>query len=85
LDSYKYYRRAGRPGLSHRGVDRQPNDHLGRSCFWPHLFEYRRQILRGCINSDTHAYPDSNIHHDRHSDSNNHTDDYSNTDGDGKT
>ena len=56
MDSYKYRRRARRPRLSHRSLDWQPNDHLGRSCFRPHLFEHRRQILRGCTEPDTDAY-----------------------------
>ena len=32
--------------------------------------EHRRQILRGCTKSHTHAYSDSNNHRDRYSDSN---------------
>ena len=72
MDSYKYNRRACRPRLSHRSLDRQPNDHLGRSCFRPHLFEHRRPILRGCTESD----PDSNADGYSHGYVN------SNTDGD---
>ena len=60
MDSYKYHRRARRPRLSHRSLDRQPNDHLGRSCFRPHLFEQRRQILRGYTESDTDGNSDIN-------------------------
>jgi len=48
-------------------VDRQPNDRLGRrgvQC----LPEYRREILRGCPNSDAHTYS--------HSDANSDTDSY---------
>ena len=60
LDSYKYHGRTRRPRLSHRSLDRQPNDHLGRSCFRPHLFEHRRQILRGFIESDTDANSNRN-------------------------
>jgi hypothetical protein len=58
LDGYKYHRRARRPRLSHGSLDWQPNDHLGRSWSRPHLFEHRRQILRGCTESDTDAYSD---------------------------
>jgi hypothetical protein len=67
LDSYKYRRRARRPRLSHRSLDWQPNDHLGRSCFRPHLFEYRRQILRGYTKSDTDAYSDGDRDSHSHS------------------
>jgi hypothetical protein len=69
LDSYKYHRRARRPRLSHGSLDRQPNDHLGRSCFRPHLFEQRQQILRGCTESDTDAYGDTNSNRNRNSNS----------------
>ena len=62
MDSYKYRRRARRPRLSHGSLDRQPNDHLGRSCFRPQLFEHRRQILRGRVESNTNAYTNSNGH-----------------------
>ena len=58
MDRYKYHRRARRPRLSHCSLDRQRNDHLGRSCSRPHLFEHRWQILRGCTESDTD--PNSN-------------------------
>jgi hypothetical protein len=64
-------------------VDRQSNDHLGRSCFRPHLFEHRRQILRGCTESDTYAYSHTNIN--GNSDINTDTDSaafIANTDGD---
>jgi hypothetical protein len=55
LDGYKYHRRARRPRLSHGNLDWQPNDHLGRSWSRPHLFEHRRQILRGCTKSDAYS------------------------------
>ena len=79
MDSYKYRRRARRPRLSHRSLDWQPNDHLGRSWSRPHLFEHRRQILRGCTESDTDAYFDSNGSRDSHC----NTDSDSNGDCDG--
>jgi hypothetical protein len=88
LDSYQYHRRPRRARLSHRSLDRQPNDHLGRSCFRPHLFEHRRQILRGCTESDTDAYFDSNSnrngdsHCNTDSNSNGDSDSYGNCDGD---
>jgi hypothetical protein len=61
-------------------VGRQPNDHLGRSCFWPQLFEHRRQILRDCLKSNTHTNGDfdSNSNGDSHR----NTDDNSNGDSD---
>jgi len=84
LDSYKYRRRAHRPRLSHRSLDWQRNDPLGRSCFRPHLFEHRRQILRGFTKSDTDAYGDrdSDSYGYIHSDTNGyvHTYAYSNID-----
>ena len=67
MDSYKYRRRAQRPRLSHRSLDWQRNDPLGRSCFRPHLFEHRRQILRGYTKSDTDAYSDGDGDRDSHS------------------
>jgi len=86
LDSYKHHRRPRRARLSHRSLDWQPNDHLGRSWSRPHLFEHRRQILRGCTESDTDAYFDSNGSRDSHcntdSDSNGDGDGYSDCDGD---
>ena len=78
MDSYKYHRRPRRPRLSHGSLDWQPNDHLGRSRSRPHLFEHRRQILRGCTESDTDAYFDSNGSRDSHC----NTDSDSNGDGD---
>jgi hypothetical protein len=36
-------------------LDRQGNDHLGRSCFRTQLFEHRQQILRGSNRPDTNA------------------------------
>ena len=83
LDSYQCHRRPRRARLSHRSLDWQPNDHLGRSCFRPHLFEHRRQILRGYAESDTDAYSDSNT--DGNSDINTDTDSaafIANADGD---
>ena len=79
MDSYKHHRRPRRARLSHRSLDWQPNDHLGRSWSWPHLFEHRRQILRGCTESDTDAYFDSNGSRDSHC----NTDSDSNGDCDG--
>ena len=91
MDSYKYHRRPRRARLSHRSLDWQPNDHLGRSWSRPHLFEHRRQILRGCTESD--AYSDSNTNGNSHtyanadfnsnadSDSNGDSDSYGNCDG----
>ena len=87
MDGYKYHRRARRPRLSHGSLDRQPNDHLGRSWSRPHLFKHRRQILRGCTESDTDAYFDSNSnrngdsHCNTDSDSNGDSDSYGNCDG----
>jgi hypothetical protein len=47
-------------------LDRQRNDHLGRSCFRPDLFEHRRQILRAiCFanaHSDCNGYGDTDAH-----------------------
>jgi len=60
LGSYKYHRGACCPRFSYRSVDRQPNDRLGRSWFRPHLFEHRRQILRGRTKSYIDAHSDSN-------------------------
>ena len=89
MDSYKHHRRPRRARLSHRSLDWQPNDHLGRSWSRPHLFKHRRQILRGCTESDTDAYFDSNSNRngDSHSyanaDFNSNADNNSNGDGDG--
>ena len=43
-------------------MDRQRNDHLGWASLW-RPFKQRRQILRGCTESDTHTniFPDSNF------------------------
>jgi hypothetical protein len=69
LDSYKYHRRARFPRLSHRSVDWQPNDHLGRSCFRTHLFKHRRQILRGRAESDTNSNGNGNRYFNSNSNS----------------
>ena len=64
-------------------MDRQRNDRLGRSWSRSHLFEHRRQILRGYTESDTYSYSycytnaDSYFYGDgntnRHRDSNSYT------------
>jgi hypothetical protein len=80
LDSYKYHRCALRPRLSHRSLDRHPNDYLGRSCFRPQLFEHRRQILRDCAEPDTDAnsygYTDTHCNGNTDGNSNGHSDSY---------
>jgi hypothetical protein len=59
LDSYQH-RCARCPNGSHGSLDRQPNDHLGRSKQpLSRLFQHRRQILRGCTSTYTNAYTDS--------------------------
>ena len=60
MDRYKYHRRARRPRLSHCSLDRQRNDHLGRSWSRSHLFKHRRQILRGSTGADTNSNSDPN-------------------------
>ena len=52
LDSHQ---RGRCPQPSHSGLDRQPNDRLGRRGR-QRLSEHRRQILRGYTDCDTHAY-----------------------------
>ena len=81
MDGYKYHRRPRRARLSHGSLDWQPNDHLGRSWSRPHLFEHRRQILRGCTESDTDAYFDSNSNRNGDSHCNTDSDSYGNCDG----
>src|SRR5438132_902731 len=56
LDSQQHHQRARWPTWSHGSVDWQRNDRLGRM-EWGHLFQHRRQILRGCANTHTNAYP----------------------------
>jgi hypothetical protein len=46
------------------------------------LFQHRRQILRGCTESDTHTNRNGDSHCNTHSDSNGDSDSYSNCDGD---
>ena len=81
MDSYKYHRHPRRARLSHRSLDRQPNDHLGRSWSRPHLFEHRRQILRGCAECDTDAYTYSDRYIHTYSHANAHSDGNSNGHG----
>ena len=85
MDSYKHHRRPRRARLSHRSLDWQPNDHLGRSWSRPHLFEHRRQILRGCTESDAYSDSNTNGNGDSHSyanaDFNSNADNNSNGDG----
>ena len=40
-------------------MGRQPDDRLGRTSSWSHVFEHRRQILRGCAESDTYTHADT--------------------------
>ena len=75
----RYYdrQRARSPILPHSSVDRQRNDRLGRKDEH-YLAKRRRQILRHCTESDTHANTfsdpnrDSYAHGDRYSDGNGH-------------
>ena len=49
-------------------MDGQPNDHLGWIWSRHHLFEHRRQVLRGCANTHPNAYP--NVHANANPDTN---------------
>ena len=40
---------------------------MGRSCSRPQLFEHRRQILRGCTESDAYSDSNTNGNGDSHS------------------
>ena len=78
LDSDQHHQRADSPEFSHRSVDWQRNDRLGR--IQRHLFEHRRAILRGYTNrnANTNSYadpnPNSNGYGDCHSNSDDNTD-----------
>jgi hypothetical protein len=54
LDSYERHQRSPWAKISHGSLDRQRNDRLGRATLW-NSCRYRRQILRRCTESDTHA------------------------------
>ena len=71
LDSHQHHQRAHCANVSHGGLDRQRNDRLGWS--WRRqLFQHRRQILRGCSGSDTHANIYLNTNGDRDRDTYSH-------------
>jgi hypothetical protein len=61
-------------------VDRQRNDRLGRVQLSCGRFEQRRQILRGCTESDTHADSYSNSNDDSHGYSHGNGYNYTNAD-----
>jgi hypothetical protein len=59
-------------------VDWQPNDRLGRIRRWKCLFQHRREILRGCAESDPHTNGHAHSYANSDTDAYVHTDSYSN-------
>jgi hypothetical protein len=66
LDGHQHHQRAGSPKCA-ISLDWQRNDRLGRQQYLP-AFQYRRQILRRCIESDTHANTFSHSNRDSYAD-----------------
>ena len=87
MDSDQHHQRADSPEFSHRSVDWQRNDRLGR--IQRHLFEHRRAILRGYTNrnANTNSYADPNPNSNGYGDCHSNSDDnsYSNSNCDGNT
>jgi hypothetical protein len=54
-------------------VDGRPNDHLGWIWSRHHRFEHRRQVLRGCANTNPDAYANTYTYTNSYSHSNTHT------------
>ena len=70
LDTHQHHQRARWPRGSHGSVDGQPNDHLGWIWSRHHRFEHRRQVLRGCANTNPDAYANTYTYTNSYSHSN---------------